>query len=259
MRSTTLGIRLSGQAPQRALGQSHRVGLVVGSVLFALLVLAGVAPSVQATDVAFVDTDVLNLRSGSGTWADVITRMWQNEAVEVLDGPTEDGWYKVNYAGEIGWTYGGYLSIDGAPGWEPWPEETAVGGGDSEPEHWIDIDRTSRTVSLMVGTEAAATYPASLGWDTSADGFYATAIGTYFVYGMNADLTWTDWGQAYIQDWVAFDPDRSNGFHAWSMDANGRVIPSGDGPTGGCVALEPWAANELYAFASLGMRVEVHW
>jgi len=42
------------------------------------------------------------------------------------------------------------------------------------------------------------------------------------------------------------------------MDTEGQIIPGGDGPTGGCVALAPGAADELFAFVSVGTRVEVH-
>ena len=77
---------------------------------------------------------------------------------------------------------------------------------------------------------------------------------------MTKGLTWTEWGQAYITDWVGFDPDRFNGFHSWSMDENGNVLPWGDGATGGCVALEPSGRRtKSYDFAYEGMRVEVHW
>jgi lipoprotein-anchoring transpeptidase ErfK/SrfK len=59
--------------------------------------------------------------------------------------------------------------------------------------------------------------------------------------------------------WVAFDPDRANGFHSFLMDKNGGVIEGGDGATGGCVAMDPGLAEALYEFATFGMRVEVHW
>jgi hypothetical protein len=98
-----------------------------------------------------------------------------------------------------------------------------------------------------------------MGYDQSDAGYYATAIGTYYVYAKYAPLAWTDYGQAFIADWVAFDPDRNNGFHSWSMDGDGNVLPWGDGATGGCVALEPSAAAAVYDFAEIGMRVEVHW
>jgi lipoprotein-anchoring transpeptidase ErfK/SrfK len=43
------------------------------------------------------------------------------------------------------------------------------------------------------------------------------------------------------------------------MDMAGQVIPGGDDPTGGCVALAPAAADQLFAFVSVGTRVEVHY
>ena len=114
-------------------------------------------------------------------------------------------------------------------------------------------------VTLFEGDNAIASYYASLGYDTSDQGFYATASGTYYIYGKNADLTWTDWGKAYIEYWMAFDGERSNGFHSWSMDASGNVIPGGDGLTGGCVALAPGDAASVYDWAPIGTRVEIHW
>lgn len=225
------------------------------SIVFAALMLAAMLVTVlgperaQAEGWAEIDTDVLNLRSEPGTWAEVLDLMWQGDGVDILDGPTEDGWYYVSYDGTEGWAYGGYLALEGA----------SSSGGGYEAEQWIDVDRGDGTVSLMVGDETVNSFNASFGYDESDDGFFATAIGTYYVYEKNADLTWTDWGQAFIEDWVAYDPERSNGFHSWSMDEWGNVLPGGDGLTGGCVSLEPWASSTLYAFAYEGMRVEVHW
>lgn len=300
--------------------------IVLGAFASSLPGLFSPAPAAAAS-AGYVDTDVLNLRTEPGTWATVLDKMWYGSYITVLDGPTGDGWYYVDYAGTLGWAYGGYLLVDGAPGWAAWPEEAApsvgaaggsawvntdrlnvrvdasteswvmdklslgaevwVTGGavngfvpidlngqlgwvwsdylswdgpvDPGPERWIDIDRNSQTVTLYVGDEAIASYWAALGWDDSAEGFYATAIGTYYVYGKHEGLTWTDWGQAYIMYWVGFDPSRVNGFHSYSMNENGRVLKNGDGPTGGCVALAPDAAAELFNFAYEGMRVEVHW
>ena len=42
------------------------------------------------------------------------------------------------------------------------------------------------------------------------------------------------------------------------MDASGNVLPDGDGLTGGCVALAPAAADQLFAFVAVGTRVVVH-
>lgn len=76
---------------------------------------------------------------------------------------------------------------------------------------------------------------------------------------MNAGLTASSTGDLWFTHWVGFDPDRANGFHTFSIDADGDLVAGGDGPTGGCVALDPAAAVELFAFAEVGMTVEVHW
>ena len=127
------------------------------------------------------------------------------------------------------------------------------------PDRWIDVNRSSQIVTLYENGVAIASYWAAFGWDNSSHGFYSTAIGTYYVYAKYADLNWTDWGQVYIKYWVAFDPERYNGFHTYSLDAYGNVLPNGDGPTGGCVALPVWAAKIVHDFSYVGMRVEVHW
>jgi hypothetical protein len=98
-----------------------------------------------------------------------------------------------------------------------------------------------------------------MGADPSAEGFYATAVGTYDVYSLYQGLSWTDWGQTWIRDWVGFDPDRQNGFHTFSLDADGAVLPDGAAPTGGCVALAPGDADQLFAFVTIGTPVIVHW
>jgi hypothetical protein len=162
-----------------------------------------------------------------------------------VTGGAVNGFTPIDYFGQRAWVYSEFLSWGG-------PVAPA-------PERWIDIDRSSQTITLYVGNDPIASYWGAIGWDDSADGFYSTAIGTFWVYGKHEGLTWTDWGQAYIKYWVGFDPSRVNGFHSYSMDASGNVLAGGDGPTGGCVALVPAAAAELFNFATYGMRVEVHW
>jgi L,D-transpeptidase catalytic domain len=138
------------------------------------------------------------------------------------------------------------------------PTETETPSATPEPEHWVDVNRSNQLVTLYEGDKPIAAFPASFGFDPSDSGYYATAIGTYYVYQMYAGLNWTDWGQAWIRDWIGFDPERQNGFHSYSMDASGNVLPDGDGPTGGCVALAPAAADQLFAFVGVGTRVVVH-
>jgi uncharacterized protein YraI len=296
--------------------------VVLVSVLLLSLISATIHPARAAID-SYVDTDVLYLRNDPSTGAGVLAEMTYGQYVAVIDGPTEDGWYFIDYAGMQGWAYGAYLNVGGSLGWES-AAETAVGGsggtawvatdalnvradatrkswvmgtlgqgeaveiagerdngfypvyyGDGigwvagkylswEPvgggqERWIDVDRSSSTIRLMVGDESIGYWWAAMGFDPSDDGFYSTANGTYYVYEKNAALTWTEWAKGYIEYWVAFDPDRFNGFHSWTMDENGTVIDGGDGATGGCVAMEPGLAAALYEFATFGMRVEIHW
>jgi uncharacterized protein YgiM (DUF1202 family) len=318
--------RLSAVCRRRATS-GRWISVLVAALIVVSMVLALSPAPVRADGIAYIDTDVLNLRDGPGTWANVVTQMWQGDAVDIYSGPTDDGWYEVGYDGEWGWAYGGYLAIDGESGWasdaesggssegvggfgvSAWVntdllnmrgsasldanvldlltegEELVVTGMDetgfvpvnahgvsawvwgeylsfdgpveSGPERWIQVDRSSETVTLFEGDDPVASYWASLGYDNSSDGFFSTAIGTYYVYSKYAPLAWTDWGKAYISWWVAFDPERENGFHSYSMDRNGNVLSNGDGPTGGCVATAPDAAEVIYNFASIGTRVVV--
>jgi uncharacterized protein YgiM (DUF1202 family) len=292
----------------------------------AIMALATLSSSALAYSDGYIDTDILNLRDEPGTWGTILDQMWQGEYVVVLDGPTDDGWYQVEYNGTVGWAFGYYLSVDGEVGWSDaggyagstaWVatnrlnvrssastsslvldvlstnDEVWVSGGkvdgfvpvsvnglsgwvwsgylswsgpsydsseeSSSGERWIDVDRSNEMVTLYDGDDAIGSYWGAMGYDDSSDGFYSTAVGTYYVYEKWDGLSWTDWGQVYITYWVGFDPSRSNGFHSYSLDAYGNVLPNGDGATGGCVALAPWAAEIVYDFADYGTRVEVHW
>lgn len=176
--------------------------------------------------------------------------------VDVLYGP-HNGMYEIRYYGTDGWIWAEYLSIGGST--------ASSGGGYSAPEatyseeHWIDVNRSNHLVRLMIGDDVAGAFWASLGYDTSDYGFFATALGTYYVYGFAQGLNYTAWADAWITDWVAFDPERYNGFHSYSKDKYGDILPNGAGKTGGCVALAPGDIDQLFDFAQMDMRVEVHW
>jgi hypothetical protein len=238
----------------RALPRVRRPKVTGVRVMVLMLMVAAVTlpmainspGNAHASYTTTIATDALNLRDVPSTDGEVLTKMYQDEEVEVLDGPIDGGWYEVTYGDLTGYAFGEYLDLGG------------VGGG-SGGERWIDVDRSSERVTLYEGDTLIASYWAAMSWDKTDDGFYATANGSYTVYAMNADLTWTDYGGAYITDWVAFDPDRANGFHSWSLDKNGYLLSGGEGPTGGCVALDPEFADALFDFADIGMRVEVHW
>lgn len=222
------------------------MGLILG--------FAAQAQPVRAYSDGWIATDVLNLREEPGTWAPILDQMWQGAYVGVLDGPTEEGWYLVDYQGTTGWAFGAFLSVNGSAGWTGGASVGSSGG-----ERWADVNRSTGLVTLYEGGTAVDAFDASLGWDSSSYGFYSTAIGTYYVYNKHAGISWTEWGQAYIKYWIGFDPQRYNGFHSYSLDASGTVLSNGDGATGGCVALPLWAAEIVYDWLSVGSRVEVHW
>jgi hypothetical protein len=191
---------------------------------------------------AWVNTDALNVRNGASSDSEVVDLVWYGDELTVV-GPSVGGYTPISHWGEVAWVWEGYLRYDAPPG----------------PEHWIDVDRSSQRVNLYEGGNLIQTFWGSFGWDLSDDGFYATANGTFYVYAKERDLTWTPYGGVYFTNWIAFDPARDNGFHSYSMDASGDVVPGGWNPTGGCIALEPWAAAYLFDFAPIGTRVEIHW
>lgn len=246
--------KTSGIAAQAAPRRTMIVFLTTLAILVAMFVFAASPAPVAAASDGYIDTDVLNLRESPGTDGSIIAVMWEGEPVTVYEGTYYDGWYLIDYQGQVGWANGGYLSINGIRGWA---SEQVVAGPAAE--RWIDFDRSSQTVTLYEGDFAVASYWGAIGWDTSADGFFATALGTYYVYSKYEPVSWSDWGQTYIRYWVGYDPARSNGFHSYSVDANGDVVPGGDGETGGCIALDLGAAAAVFDFATIGMRVEIHW
>jgi hypothetical protein len=194
---------------------------------------------------ATIAADAVNIRAEPGLWSDVVGQAGAGEPVDVLDGPA-DGWFQIATADATGWIDGAFL-------------DNGDGGDSSDAGRWIDVDRSNQMVTLYDGDAPVASFWGAMGSDPSSDGFYATAVGTYTIYSLNPSLTWTDWGQTWIRDWVGFDPDRQNGFHTFSMDSDGAVLSNGAAPTGGCVALAPGDADQLFAFATIGMPVVVHW
>jgi hypothetical protein len=191
---------------------------------------------------AWVDTDALNIRRGASADSEVVDQVRYGDGVTVI-GSDVDGYVPISHWSGSAWVWEEYLTYDGPPG----------------AERWVDVDRSSEGVSLYEGDVLVERFWGAFGFDLSNDGFFATANGTYYVYEKVPGVSWTPWGGVWVSDWVGFDPKRLNGFHSYSLDARGRVLPNGDNPTGGCVALDPSAAAYLFDFVRLGTRVEVHW
>jgi hypothetical protein len=205
---------------------------------------------------ALVNTDFLNVRGDASLSAPVWDVYAGGTSVEVIGGAV-NGFVPINYNGSQAWVAADFLSWDGTVNF-------AAGGGapapapDPGPEHWLDVNRSTGMVTLFVGDAPQASYYASMGFDPTDGGFYSTASGTYYVYWKEAGLTYTPYANAFITNWIGFDASRDNGFHSYTKDANGNILPNGGGKTGGCVALAPGEIDAVFNFASVGMRVEVH-
>lgn len=229
---------------------------------------------------AYVDTTLgLNVRAAPDEASGVVGVAAPGEAVTVT-GEAVNGYVPVSSWTGAGWVWGDLLAYGGSPlgvggegsapaaEWappQPGVEEAPAMGLPGGPlpvattERWVDVNRSTQTVTLYEGGYPVASYWAAMGRDQSADGFLATAVGTHYVYEKYRDLSWTVWGNAWVRDWVGFDLARANGFHSYSMDWAGQVLPSGAGPTNGCVALDPGASAAVFDFVEIGTRVEVHW
>jgi hypothetical protein len=261
----TAGRSVAIAVPATAQARHERRQVVVKASLALMLVMALLASmmSFTAQDAAAGEIGTINTEGAPlmvhPSDQSVIDWMHVGAPVDILFGPYE-GMYEIRYYGVDGWVWAEYLGLDGgaaAVGGGGYSEEIAAPAPVVE-ERWIDVNRSTGAVSLMVGDTVQATYWASMGWDTSADGFFSTAVGTYYIYGFDASNHYTEFADAYISHWIAFDPNRYNGFHSYTKDAEGNVLPNGGGLTGGCVALAPGDIDAVFAFAEMGMRVEVH-
>ena len=126
-------------------------------------------------------------------------------------------------------------------------------------EQWIEVNRSTRTVTLHNGEIVVASFTALIGKDLSADGYYSTAVGTHYVHVKEKALAETPFADGvYLTDFVGFDPERSNGFHSPTRDAAGNIVITGGTATLGCVRLAEADAQLLFDFATIGMRVDVH-
>lgn len=243
------------QVSRRRLVTQFALALMLALTLFGSL--AGFqADKVVAGQAGTINADGVGLMAAF-TDHSIIEWMYAGDRVDVLWGP-EDGKYEIRYYGVDGWVWAEYLTLDGSG--TASVGSSGGGGANVAPsaERWIDVNRSTGLVSLMVGNTVQASYWGSMGYDPSAHGFYATAIGTYYIYSMEKSLTYTPYADNYITHWMGFDWERFNGFHSYTKDANGNIIPNGGGLTGGCVSLAPGDIDAVWEFAEMGMRVEVH-
>ncbi len=187
----------------------------------------------------------LNLLAGPSDRDTALTWIRHGIVLSVVR-PGEGDYLLVRYGDVVGYAFVPALTAAEGPATEPWDE------------WWVDVNRSTAEVHLMIGETVVDAFSASLGRD-QGEGFYATASGTYHIYSKVKGLSYTKYAKAYIAYWAGFDPSRDNGFHAWTMDKRGNVIDGGWGPTGGCVATRPEEAAIVFDFVDIGTRVEIHW
>src|SRR5699024_3844939 len=116
-----------------------------------------------------------------------------------------------------------------APTQQPVVAQTTQVQDEPQPgEKWIDVNRTTRTVTLYNGEIVVAQFDSLIGKDMSADGYYSTALGTFYVHVKEKSLVETPFAEGvFLTDFVGFDPDRSNGFHSPVRDELGDVVQTG--------------------------------
>jgi Bacterial SH3 domain/L,D-transpeptidase catalytic domain len=171
--------------------------------------------------------------------------------VLTIAGPKVGAFATVRYGDDLGYAELRALEPSSGPATVPPPPEPTG-------EWWVDVNRSTWIVNLMIGDTAIATYSASLSRDPG-NGFYGTAVGTYYIYEKIEGLQYTTYAKGYFMYWAGFDPYRFNGFHSWTMNSSGYVRDGGWGPTNGCVSTAPADALAIYNFVSVGTRVEIHW
>lgn len=233
-----------------------------------------------------VSTDVLHVRSEASVDSPVLASYPDGHRVTILGEPV-NGFLPVAHEAGEGWMAAEYLTIgDETAAAQRRPESVVDGAAAAESPHrksaaveppiasapdepasdtttagdrWIEVDRSTATVLLREGNTIVATFQAKVGRDPSPDGYYATALGTFHVYSMSKELAETPFAEdVYLTDWVGFDPERNNGFHSPIRDASGVEQAVQSPTTMGCVRLDAGAAEAVFAFSYVGMRVEIH-
>ncbi|MDP9236496.1 MAG: L,D-transpeptidase family protein [Chloroflexota bacterium] len=123
---------------------------------------------------------------------------------------------------------------------------------------WIEVDVTRFVVRLMDGTSITREIaPVAVGTQIDTGEYASTQTGLFYVYDKIADLVYDPPYDTYISNWVAFDPDKANGFHSFLKDKSGNVVDASTGRiSNGCI--RTGGERAIFTFAEIGMPVWVH-
>jgi hypothetical protein len=145
------------------------------------------------------------------------------------------------------------------PASTPSPVPLASDGSSAPAEgRWIDVDVTRFVVRLMDGATVLREFgPVGVGEQVDTGDYASTQTGLFAVHTKIEELAYDPPYDTYISHWVGFDAEKANGFHSFLKDETGAVVDASTGRvSNGCI--RTGAAEEIYAFAELGMPVWVH-
>jgi hypothetical protein len=86
------------------------------TITLIILLFAFTIVSAQENDQYLVSSTKLNVRSGAGKEYEIITILYQNEKVSVVE-KNENGWWKIEFDGNEGYVYSQMLIINPDNGW----------------------------------------------------------------------------------------------------------------------------------------------
>lgn len=139
------------------------------------------------------------------------------------------------------------------------PERLASDGSAAPADgRWIDVDVSRFVVRLMDGATVLREFaPVAVGEQVDTGEYASTQTGLFSVQNKIEELAYDPPYDTYISHWVGFDPEKANGFHSFLKDETGAVVDASTGRvSNGCI--RTGAAEEIFAFAEVGMPVWVH-
>ncbi len=137
---------------------------------------------------AVVTADVLNVRDGQGTWANILTQIMAGQQYEVT-GEAVDGWYPVNVNGVSGWVCGDYVSVQKQFAYAESKDEEAARLAQEEAARQAEEARKAQEAQVQAEAEAASQVQETSALTAQSSGgqavidFACQFIGNPYVWG----------------------------------------------------------------------------